>query len=74
MDNQHKLIKGYRDLTAVDIDLINRLKEKEAELLAFLNSTHDPHTHNPRSLALARTNVQQGFMWAIRAVARPNGE
>ena len=26
MDNQHKLIKGYRDLTQQEIDLINRVK------------------------------------------------
>lgn len=33
MDNQHKLIKGYRDLLPEEIDLMNRIKEKGAELL-----------------------------------------
>jgi ribosomal 50S subunit-associated protein YjgA (DUF615 family) len=26
MDNQHKKIKGYRDLSQVEIDLMNRIK------------------------------------------------
>lgn len=35
MDNQHKMIKGYRDLSVAEIDLMNRIKEKGAELLAL---------------------------------------
>lgn len=33
MDNQHKKIKGYRDLSQEEIDLMNRIKEKGQELL-----------------------------------------
>lgn len=33
MENQHRSISGYRDLTAEEIDLINRIKSKGAELL-----------------------------------------
>lgn len=32
MDNQHRKISGYRELTAVEIDLINRIKAKGQEL------------------------------------------
>lgn len=32
MDNQHKLIKGYRDLSQEEIDLMNRIKAKGGEL------------------------------------------
>lgn len=35
MDNQHKLIKGYRDLSQAEVDLMNRIKIKGAELLAL---------------------------------------
>lgn len=35
MDNQHKRIKGYRDLSQVEIDLMNQIKEKGAELLSL---------------------------------------
>ncbi|EIF30948.1 hypothetical protein BCh11DRAFT_06460 [Burkholderia sp. Ch1-1] len=33
MENQHKKIVGYRDLSQVEIDLMNRIKEKGAEML-----------------------------------------
>src|SRR5690554_6276036 len=33
MDNQHRKIKGYRELSQGEIDLMNRIKAKGAELL-----------------------------------------
>lgn len=35
MENQHQKIKGYRDLSQEEIDLMNRIKTKGAELLAL---------------------------------------
>ena len=35
MENQHRKIKGYRDLSKEEIDLMNRIKEKGAELLSL---------------------------------------
>lgn len=35
MENQHRKISGYRELTAEEIDLMNRIKAKGAELLAL---------------------------------------
>ena len=32
MDNQHRKIKGYRELSQVEIDLMNEIKTKGAEL------------------------------------------
>ena len=32
MDNQHRKIKGYRELTQVEIDLMNEIKTKGVEL------------------------------------------
>ena len=37
MDNQHRKIKGYRELTQQEIDLMNQIKSKGAELLALQN-------------------------------------
>lgn len=33
MENQHRKIKGYRELTQAEIDLMNRIKAKGGELL-----------------------------------------
>ena len=35
MENQHRKITGYRDLSAEEIDLMNRIKAKGAELLSL---------------------------------------
>ena len=35
MDNQHRKIKGYRELSQEEIDLMNRIKAKGAELLTL---------------------------------------
>ena len=67
-------VDGYRPLDVDEIDAMNQLKLFEAVLLRKI----DELRHNPanqgdtnRCLALAKTNVQQGVMWACRAVARP---
>lgn len=41
MDNQHKKIKGYRDLSLEEIDLMNRIKTTGAELLALQAEVRD---------------------------------
>lgn len=42
MDNQHQKITGYRDLTATEIELMNKIKAKGVELEALLQevTTH----------------------------------
>lgn len=35
MDNQHRKISGYRELSQEEIDLMNRVKAKGAELLVL---------------------------------------
>jgi hypothetical protein len=35
MENQHRKIKGYRELSQAEIDLMNRIKAKGAELLTL---------------------------------------
>ncbi len=73
MDNQHKKISGYRDLTQQEIDLMNKIKAKAAEvgeLVAELQSPVCNHLDR-RWIAIGQTNLQQGFMALTRAVAQP---
>lgn len=67
-------IKGYRVLSDGEKAAMNELKELEARLLGDLQAISEMPGINQRSLHLGKTNIQQGFMWAIRAIARPNGE
>ena len=36
MENQHRLIKGYRELSQEEIDLMNRIKIAEAQTLELV--------------------------------------
>lgn len=67
-------IKGYRVLSDAEKAAMNELKELEVRILSDLEAVGEIPGINQRSLALGKTNIQQGFMWAIRAIARPNGE
>ncbi len=67
-------IKGYRVLSEEEKSDINFLKRKEVELLENLSRLKGKVDVNQRSLSIGITNIETGFMWAIRAIARPNGE
>lgn len=74
VDNQHKKIEGYRDLSTDEIALMNQIKACEKEVLELVQRVHNVPGANARSAAIARTEIQTGFMWLIRAIARPGGE
>jgi hypothetical protein len=71
MENQHRKITGYRELSEVEITLMNEIKELAAEAGVVIDKLVGTDGLDQRSVALAKTNLQQGFMWAIRAVAQP---
>src|SRR6185295_13136514 len=73
MDNQHKLIAGYRDLTEAEIRTINAFKLIEQDLADLLGAVEVEGTAAARWLAMARTNLETGIMYAIKAIARPTG-
>lgn len=79
MENQHRLIKGYRDLTEDEIDCINKIKAKAQEvkeLITYLEATHRQtggHQIDMRWLSIGTTDLQKGFMAITRAVACPEG-
>ncbi len=71
MDNQHKKITGYRDLTQAEIDGMNSIKALEADAGALFKHIQQVEGVDQRELALARTKLQDGFMRFVRAIARP---
>lgn len=71
MKDQHEKIKGYRDLTQEEIDLMNKGKDLAEQCGAFIAELEAAADTDKRAVALGKTNLQQGFMWAIRGVARP---
>lgn len=71
MDNQHKLIKGYRDLSQAEIDSINSIKLAEQDIGQLWQQVSKVPGVDPRQLAVAKTKLQEAFMWFIRGVAQP---
>ena len=71
MDNQHKQIKGYGDLSQEELDLMNEAKSlavQVGDLVAKIQAT--PLT-DKRWASIGQTDLQKGFMSLIRAVAQP---
>ena len=76
MDNQHKKIKGYRDLTATEIAEMNQAKALAQQVGDFINNLEAQdieHMIDKRWLNIARTELQKGFMSLVRSIAKPDG-
>ena len=64
-------IKGYRDLTVDDITLINEVKILAEQVGALVERLQSNPAIDKRWLAIGRTELQTGFMAAVRAIAQP---
>ncbi|GEA13748.1 hypothetical protein [Alteromonas sp. KUL49] len=71
MDNQHKKIKGYRDLTQEEIDLMNEGKELSEKVGEYVEKLQQNKKLDHRWISIGKTNLQQGFMAVIRGIAQP---
>lgn len=71
MENQHRLIKSYRDLNAEEIALINEIKSKEQELLDLIQKVNAHLTTQTKKYreakdneAIHRFNVTEPYRWS----------
>lgn len=71
MDNQHRQIKGYRELDQAEIDLMNKIKAKGAELGELVDELKAAESTDKRWVAIAATDLQTGLMALTRSVAKP---
>lgn len=71
MKDQHKHIKGYRDLSAEEIALMNDVKQAGEDVGALIATLKQMPELDQRWVAIAQTHLQQGFMAAVRAIAQP---
>jgi hypothetical protein len=71
VDNQHRLIKGYRDLTEDEIAVINRIKEEGERIKELVNNIGDLNV-DYAWLHVAELELKSGFMKLTRAVAQPD--
>lgn len=71
MKDQYQKIAGYRALNVDEIDAMNQLKTLESTVLAKIEQLATSPFNDQRWLNIAKTHIQQGFMAAVRGVARP---
>lgn len=71
MDNQHRKIKGYRELNQDEVDLMNKIKEQGVALDTLCEELKQIGADG-RWLAIGRTELQQGVMALTRSVAKPD--
>ncbi len=71
MDNQHKKITGYRDLTQEEIDGMNAVKHLEKQFNGMIDFLKALPGVDQRNVALAATAGEDAFMRAVRAIAQP---
>lgn len=71
MENQHRLIKGYRDLTALEIEQMNEVKEMGLKLETLVLELETNSALDQRWVAIGKTQLQQGMMALTRAIAKP---
>ncbi|GGO89130.1 hypothetical protein GCM10011348_46160 [Marinobacterium nitratireducens] len=75
MENQHRKIKGYRELSQEEIDMMNKIKEKAAEvgdLCDELAALQGDSAADQRWFSIGRTDLQKGFMALTRSIAKPD--
>ncbi len=71
VENQHQKIKGYRDLSEDEIALMNQAKGNAENIGKLCDVLNDLPSIDKRWLAIARTDLQKGFMALVRSIAQP---
>lgn len=72
MDNLHRQIAGYRELSRSEVDLINEIKVQGAKLGALVDKLRATSGLDQRWISAAATSLQTGLMQLTRGVAQPN--
>ena len=71
MDNQHREIKGYRELDASEIALMNVVKQAGADIGRVVEGMRLNPRLDQRWVAIGATEIQQGLMALTRSIAKP---
>lgn len=72
MDNQHRQIKGYRELSQDDIDMMNEIKQHGVALQELITKLQQLPNVDQRWVSIGRTDLQTGLMALTRSVANPS--
>jgi len=71
VENQHRKIAGYRELSQEEIDLMNECKALSAQCGEMIAKLRAVPGLDQRWVSIGATHLQEGWMAAIRGVAQP---
>lgn len=71
MANQHREMKGYRELDEHEIESMNIVKNLGVGLEAVVNSMRKNASYDQRWVSIGATHLQEGLMALTRAIAKP---
>ena len=71
MENQHRKIKGYRELSQAEIDAMNEIKAKGIELGELVEKLRAQEGIDQRWVSIGATDLQTGLMALTRSIAKP---
>lgn len=72
MENQHRKITGYRELSQQEIDLMNKVKQAGNELGNIVEILRTSPDMDQRWVSIGATDLQTGLMALTRAIAKPS--
>lgn len=70
MSNQNQQITGHRQLSQAEIDNINNSKALANQVGEFIETLEKSNDVDKRWLAIAKTDLQKGFMSLVRSIAK----
>lgn len=71
MDNQHRQIRGYRELSQNEIVQMNDVKDVGESLGDWIEKLRSDPTIDQRWVSIGATDLQTGLMALTRAIAKP---
>lgn len=71
MENQHRHIAGYRELSAEEIALMNECKALAEQCGTMIAKLRGTQGLDQRWVSIGATHLQEGWMAVIRGIAQP---
>ena len=70
VENQHRKIKGYADLSVEEIDAINRIKDQLEDIAELWFEIQGEFDVDMRWMNVAKTHFEEGSAAFVKAVAQ----
>lgn len=64
-------LAGYRELTDEERAAVDRIKQLEVEVGRLWRDVKAMPNTDPRMIQIAKTELQDAFMWFVQSVTRP---